>query len=379
MKKSVLFLLAAAVATGCANIGGDMVPPEDGPDQLLYIKTFEAGRRAESRGDIRIAGDTYGWLVKQGSRYGEYGLAQLILRRDPGSCEAVKNLIACAKRSSHTSAMFPDSAMDSAFSVAAMVRLAEIAVSEHDRPDVAASLRSMAADVVTPKVQAWVAEKKGNADSSAIYCDIVATVESCRPSREYVKAFKWPELGEVFLKGGGAKETKGSGGKMEAQAKSTYSVVKFVKSADAACQYDFEVQLEGGSTFEDAEKVRSAIRRQLLKEFMSANPHEGVDNVRMSFLSWSQQGESIKGSAVVMKVSTVRLEYDDKTRRGKIAVRLDGRDVITARKWVLENIEELASGKNIALVGGRPPPKARYYSLGEKIDGNVMEIEFRTE
>lgn len=50
-----------------------------------------------------------------------------------------------------------------------------------------------------------------------------------------------------------------------------------------------------------------------------------------------------------------------------------------ARAWARENIETLARDKNIALVTGQRPPDANYYLLGEKIDGNVMEIEFKTE
>ena len=48
-------------------------------------------------------------------------------------------------------------------------------------------------------------------------------------------------------------------------------------------------------------------------------------------------------------------------------------------EWMSYNIETLACDKNIALVTGQLPPAATYYSLGEKVDGNVMEIEFKTE
>lgn len=43
------------------------------------------------------------------------------------------------------------------------------------------------------------------------------------------------------------------------------------------------------------------------------------------------------------------------------------------------NIICLVRDKNIALTTGQLPPAATYYSLGEKVDGNVMEIEFKTE
>lgn len=345
---------------------------------LHYKQVFEAGRRAEAKGDARIAGDTYGWLVGRGSRYGEYGLAILFIRREPGSREAVKNLIACAKRSSHTSDMFPDTAMDSAFSIAAMAKLADIAISEHDRHDVAASLRSMMADVVTPQVRAWAAEMKANAETAAVYGDVIAAVESCRQSREYVKTLTWSEVNEAFMNGRADKPVKK--GAAEQPAETRYSVAKFVKVPDAACQYDFEVRLDGDNTFEATDRVRSAIRRQLVKEFLAANPHDGADDVRITFVSWSQLESTIKGAAVVVKVTAVRTEYDAKTRRGKIAVRLDGRDVAAARKWALENIAELATGKHVALVVGEPPPPGASFRVGNErmTEDGLLEIEFLT-
>ena len=382
MKHSASFLLAVVLLSGCETVQSirndirDSQRPQEGAEGLQYVKLFEAGRRAEAKGDVRIASDTYGWLIGRGSRYGEYGLAMLLLRRETGDKTAVTHLVSCAKRSSHTSAMFPDSVMDSAFSVAAMAKLAEIAVSEHDRQDVAASLRSMMSDVVTPQVRAWAAEKKADAELATIYGDIVAAVESCRPSHEYVKEFKWTELGGIFVNGTGAVQ----GGAAEKLAERGYSVVKFVKSPDAACRYDFEVRLDGDGTFDTTDRVRSAIRRQLVKEFLAANPNDGAGDARTSFLSWNQQGTTITGSAAVMKVSAVRMEYDAVGRRGRMAVRLDGRDVASARKWAHDNIAELAAGKNVTLVAGEAPPPGASFKVGSEhmTEDGLLEIEFAT-
>ena len=188
MKCPALFLLAAAALSGCMS---DSL--EDGAVVLQYSKLFEAGRRAESKGNVKIAEDTYGWLIGRDSCYGEYGLAMLQLRRESGGGDAVKFLLACAKRSNN------DSAMDSAFSAAAMARLADIAGSEHDRPDIAASLRSMMSDIITPQVRAWAEEMKANADSATIYGDVVSAVESSHQSREHATAFTWDEISKVFL------------------------------------------------------------------------------------------------------------------------------------------------------------------------------------
>lgn len=384
MKHSALFLLLVAVLSGCSTVESmrksirDGQRPQEGAEVLQYRKLFEAGRRAESNGDIRVARDTYGWLISRGSRYGEYGLAMLLLRREPSSKDAAKNLISCAKRSSHTSDLFPDSAMDSAFSVAAMAKLSDIAVSEYDRLDVAESFRGVMFGLVTPQVRAWADEMKADADYAAIYGDVISAVESCRQSDEFVKVFKWSEISGIFMN---EDFTSASAvGEKGCLADSQYSIVRFVKASDSSCKYDFEVRLSGNDTFELDEKVRSAIRRQLVKEFLSENPHDGADDVKISFSSWNHMESTIKGSAVVVKVSAVRIEYDAVVRSGRIAVRLDGKDVANARNWVLENIAELVAGKHVALVVGQPPPPSATFKIGSErmTEDGLLEIEFKT-
>ncbi|MGN0847290.1 MAG: hypothetical protein ACI4RA_07905 [Kiritimatiellia bacterium] len=387
MKYSAPFLLAAAVMlSGCETVQStmntirDSQRPKDGVEVLQYRQCFEAGRRSESKGDVRIAGDTYGWLVERGSRYGEYGLAMLMLRKEPGSKEAAKLLVSCAKRSSCASNLFPDSAMDSAFSVAAMDKLADIAVSEHDRQDVADWLRATMFGVVTPQVTAWAAEMKKSKETTEIYKDVVSAVESSRPSQEYGKKFQWTELGDIFQGKGNTVANPGGGIELP-RPPTSYSVVKFVKAPDAECRYDFDVRLDGNGTFEATEKVRSAIRRQLLKEFRGANPQDGAEDVRISFLTWKQHESAIEGSAAAVKVSAVKMEYDALTRRGKIAVRLDGRDVAAARQWAVENIAELAGGKNVVLVAGKSPPPGATFRIGSErmTEEGLLEIDFQTE
>lgn len=383
MRYSALFLLAVAIVSGCSTIESarswvrDSQRPQEGAEALEYRKLFEAGRRSEFKGDIRIASDTYGWLIGRGNRYGEYGLAKLLHSWNPGCDEAIKYFLNCAKRSSHTSDLFPDSAMDSAFSAAAMVELSEIAISDHDRQDIADSLQRTMSGIVTQEVRAWADEMDADSETKEIYKDIISAVRSCEHGREYVKVLKWSEISKAFVNGAAAETTQG-GANAVCQTKSSYSVLSFVKNMDAPFQYDFEVQLSGGDTLEAADKVRSAIRRQLVKEFRDANPHDSVSDIRTSFPSWRQLRSTIKGSAVAMKVSAVRLEYDQLTKHGKIAVRLDGRNVDAARKWAIENIEELATGKNIVLVAGNLPPPGAQYRIGSErtTDDGLLEIEF---
>ena len=197
MKCPALFLLVAVVLSGCSIICGCQRPPESA--EVLHRKYFEAGRRSEHKGDAKIAGDSYDYLIKCGSFYGEYGLAMLLLRREPDSQEAVKLLLSCAKRTSNVSALFPVSVEESAFSAAAMAKLSGIAVSGLDRPDVAAWLRSEMFRIVTPEVREWAAGMKADANSAKIYGDVILAVEAGRQSNEYVKSFKWDEISKIFL------------------------------------------------------------------------------------------------------------------------------------------------------------------------------------
>ena len=88
----------------------------------------------------------------------------------------------------------------------------------------------------------------------------------------------------------------------------------------------------------------------------------------------------IVGQAEVLTIKPVELKYDVITRKGKMAVRFNDNQYDEARKWIRDNIEKLVRDKNIALVARDIPPEVKYYSLGESLkDGNILEIEFKTE
>ena len=378
MKYPALFLLAVAVSLGCSIICGCQRPPDGA--EVLHRKYFEAGRRSESKGDVKIAGDSYDYLIKCGSFYGEYGLAMLLLRREPGSREAVNHLLSCAQRTSDMSDLFPVSVEESAFSVAAMAKLSDIAVADHDRSDVAASLRGKMSGIVTAEVRKWAKEMKADTDSAMIYGDVISAVESTRQSREYAKPIDWTEIRKMFKNSDADNAQNGGGQALQQRSPySPYKVVKFNKVPGATCQYDFEVRLTGNGTIKTTtEKVRSEIRSQLVKEFLSANGYQGVDDVRTSFPSWQQSESSIKGSVVAFKMSVVRLEYNAPARCGKIAVRLDARDMKAAKEWVRKNIEELVSEKNVELVVGKSPPPGAHYETGSErmTEDGLFEVEF---
>ena len=74
--------------------------------------------------------------------------------------------------------------------------------------------------------------------------------------------------------------------------------------------------------------------------------------------------------------------YDNVTRRGKFSVRFGDCQLDQlgkAREYIRKNIEKIVCDKNIVLETGTMPPPGRYRSLGEKKNGNILEIEFEAE
>ena len=124
--------------------------------------------------------------------------------------------------------------------------------------------------------------------------------------------------------------------------------------------------------------IQGVFAREVLDAYKAEYPTADVSTLRVYVLPQLVNGR-IEGRAAVLTIAPVSLSYDANTRRGKLSVRFNAGQAEEARAWIRKNIETLARDKNIALTTGNPPPEAIYYSLGEKIEGDVMEIEFKTE
>ena len=391
MVVTILFL-ATTLLPGCSTLESlrtwvlDLQRPGGDEESQKCKEKFEEGRRAECRGNIQIAIEKYESIINdyRGNRYGRYGLAKLLLRFYPDDeTDAVKQLKSCAKSSSGAGAYRPDSAMDSAFSAAAMAELADMAETEHGRLDIADSLRRNISKILTEGVKGWANTMKANAASAEIYKDVIAAVESDYKYEGYAKDPVWDEIEDVLINGNQPCDMT-EGRKPKHSTMRLYNVVRFVKSNDTGdeCRYDYAVQLSGGDVLEVIEKVQSVLRRQLVKEFRAAHPSFSVDDVGISFPPWNHSGVIITGSVVakVLKMSVVLLEYSDETNSGKITVRLGDRDQEAAIKFAIENIEVLAARHNIVNVVGKRPPKGARYTVGTlpppSKDG-LLEIEFK--
>jgi len=75
----------------------------------------------------------------------------------------------------------------------------------------------------------------------------------------------------------------------------------------------------------------------------------------------------------------VALEYDDRTRCGRISVEsVDGRFEL-ARQYARNYIEAMARDKNVALVTGERPNAATFMLKGERIENaRVLVVDFET-
>lgn len=123
-------------------------------------------------------------------------------------------------------------------------------------------------------------------------------------------------------------------------------------------------------------KFREEIKSNYLKTFSDVRS----DSLYVDFPQYWLKDRLIVGRAEVLSFKSAELSYDVETRRGKLSVCFNPLQYETAHAWIRKNIETLARDSNIAHEPGQLPSGARYYSLGESVkDGNILEIEFKTE
>ena len=125
--------------------------------------------------------------------------------------------------------------------------------------------------------------------------------------------------------------------------------------------------------------VFSEFIESLKQDYLDTFPSAKKEALVVSISRLKREGLRISGRAAVLTIKPLSLTYDANTRRGKLSVRFNAGQAEEARTWILRNVKTLAHDKNIALVTGRLPPEATFRTLGEKVDGDVMEIEFKTE
>lgn len=158
-----------------------------------------------------------------------------------------------------------------------------------------------------------------------------------------------------------------------------HRVVAFKRENDSDFTYSFALELEMDGGDSEVAEVLKEFQKNVIADYAVTNPNENGRLAIVNFSDVKVESRRISGLAVVVSIKVVSLSYDANTRRGKLLVRFNPGQVDESRKWVLENIAMLARDKNIMLTAGVLPPPGNFSVVKENVDGNMLEIEFKTE
>lgn len=174
------------------------------------------------------------------------------------------------------------------------------------------------------------------------------------------------------------KQTK----RVKHRGKKLYDILSIERTMDDGFAYRFELQIADGSetSLKAIKSVKHDFRKAIRDDYTESFFGSSVASVFVEFPQFMFSDGRIVGKAVVMSMVVLSVKYDPLTRTGCISVRLNDGHFEEARKWIRRNIEALVCDKNIALTTGEIPPAAKFYLGREELkDGNILEIEFKTE
>ena len=158
-----------------------------------------------------------------------------------------------------------------------------------------------------------------------------------------------------------------------------YKIIDLVREKGSEFAYTFSLELAGDASIQTFFGVQNIFANEVRTAYQMEYPNVDMSHLRVVVQPSLSNGR-IVGRAEVLTIAPIALSYDASARLGRLSVRFNASQYEEARAWARKNIETLARDKNIALVSGEIPPAARFYSLGESLkDGNILEIEFKTE
>ena len=147
--------------------------------------------------------------------------------------------------------------------------------------------------------------------------------------------------------------------------------------------YSFTLELMHGveSSIKTIKAIKQDFRKALRDDYTeSFSGLASAGTVFIEFPEFMFEAGKISGRAVVMSMTIISMKYDPLTRTGHLAVKMNDGHFSETRRYIRRNIERLVRDKNIALKTGEVPPAAKFYLGREELkDGNILEIEFRTE
>ena len=160
-----------------------------------------------------------------------------------------------------------------------------------------------------------------------------------------------------------------------------YNIISCERESGSDFAYRFVLELTGkDKSLRAFRLVQKEFRQAVKEDYVESFPGVNKGSLFVEFPEYKLNNGKIEGRAVVLTISVTSLTYDPNTHNGKLAVKVNANQYEEARKWIRKNIETLARDKNIALTTGEIPPAAKFYLGREELkDGNVLEIEFKTE
>ena len=160
-----------------------------------------------------------------------------------------------------------------------------------------------------------------------------------------------------------------------------YNILSCERESGSDFAYRFVLELTGeDKSLKTFRSVQREFREAVKEDYTESFPGVRQNDLYVDFPEYKLNNGKIEGRAVVLTISVVAMKYDPSNRAGKLSIRVNANQYEEARKWVRKNIETLARDKNIALTTGEIPPAAKFYLGREELkDGNVLEIEFKTE
>lgn len=162
---------------------------------------------------------------------------------------------------------------------------------------------------------------------------------------------------------------------------SKHNIIRLERDSNKNFSYFFEIEL-----LETSEDIKNAFRnvlqefaKSLKEDYIDAFPSADSASLEVSFSGFKRDGLRLSGSAAVLTLKPISLEYNSHNRKGIMSVRFAEGQSSEASAWIRRNIKTLVRDKNVALTNGSRPSEGKFIIINERISGNVMTIEFKAE
>lgn len=160
-----------------------------------------------------------------------------------------------------------------------------------------------------------------------------------------------------------------------------HNIVRLDRDSNKNFSYSFELELS-----ENPVDLKNAFRgvlqefaKSLKEDYVDAFPSADSASLEVSFSGFKRDGLRLSGSAAVLTLKPISLEYNSHNRIGTMSVRFVEGQSSEASAWIRRNIKTLVQDKNVALTNGSRPSEGKFIIINESISGNVMTIEFKAE